>query len=78
MPKYIRCGHYVNDEICPCMECVSLSCRGCLELTEDSPFAVDTDKLCDAARRYCERGRTGADGEIYAAPKGSPCTIFDQ
>lgn len=65
MPKYVRCGHYLVEPICPCMECESIACRGCMDVPKDAPYTVDTDRLCDLARRYCERGRTGADGEVY-------------
>lgn len=69
MPKYVRCGHYEGDTQCPCVECESLECTGCLELPEDSPYAVDTDMLCAKARQYCNSGRTGIDCEVYVEEK---------
>lgn len=66
MPKFLHCGHY--GEKCPCRECdmytdmfdCPLSCQhhGLL-------YAVDTERLCDKARKYCESNRYDEDLEIY-------------
>lgn len=49
------CIHY--DGNCPCLLCskADVSCYGCLYAPDG--FAVDTEKLCDKARIYCESGR---------------------
>ena len=52
-----KCGHYSGN--CPCLLCQK-ECYGCSDAPEG--YAVDTEKLCDAAKAYCENGREeGAD-----------------
>ena len=53
MPKYEKCDHYGD---CPCITCDNEGCYGCLG-HENEGYAVDTDKLCEKARVYCESGR---------------------
>ena len=50
-----ECGHYGGE--CPCLSCN----KGC-SCNETAPagYDVDTDKLCEKAKAYCESGR-GAD-----------------
>lgn len=52
MPKYKHCSHY--EGCCPCLDCKIPCSYSCVRETE---IAVDTDKLCDKAKRYCESGR---------------------
>ena len=55
MPKYKECGHY--DGRCPCVAC-ERPCGGCFEHRgEGEGCTVDTDRLCKAAKLYCESGR---------------------
>lgn len=71
MPKFVRCGHYGEEERCPCIDCDSTICAGCYEAEEGlQPYAVNTDDLCEKAREYCLRGRTGIDAEIYTGGAG--------
>ncbi|MEG0471357.1 MAG: hypothetical protein RR588_03390 [Solibacillus sp.] len=66
MPKFLRCGHY--NETCPCLECDKYAdvfdCPiSCQQL--GIRYAVDTEKLCDKAKKYCESNRDNDDLEIY-------------
>lgn len=54
MPKYKECGRYECK--CPCVACEE-DCYGCVA-HECEEYAVDTDKLCERARAFCESGRT--------------------
>lgn len=47
-----ECGHYSGK--CPCLTCKK-ECSACLVVPDG--YAVDTDRLCNKAREYCERGR---------------------
>lgn len=52
-----NCAHYSGD--CPCLMC-DKDCN--CDHTAPKGYTVDTDKLCDAAKTYCENGREeGAD-----------------
>lgn len=52
MPKFDKCGHY--SDRCPCLDCRINCGYWCFNETE---CAVDTDKLCEKAKQYCESGR---------------------
>lgn len=52
MPKYQYCSHF--DGRCPCLNCKIRCGYRCLDETE---IAVDTDKLCERAKKYCESRR---------------------
>ena len=57
MALYKECGHYEGH--CPCFTCsdhYNGRCNGCLDAKSEG-YAVDTDKLCLAAKLYCEKGR---------------------
>ena len=57
MALYKECGHY--EGLCPCLTCTDRfqgRCEGCMA-TDYRLGAVDTDKLCLAAKQYCESGR---------------------
>lgn len=57
MAKYKMCPH--TEGICPCLHCKDFyyqRCGGCLD-TKCEEYAVDTDKLCEVAKAYCESGR---------------------
>jgi hypothetical protein len=57
MALYKECGHYGGS--CPCILCKDRCydrCGGCIG-TETEEYIVDTDKLCEAAKQYCESGR---------------------
>ena len=51
-----KSGHFDNG--CPCVRCAAKNCDGCQdEEVRKKGYAVDTDKLCPAAKEYCEGGR---------------------
>ena len=50
--KYKTCGYYNGQ--CPCFSC-NEPCA-CI-FHRDPDYVVDTDKLCDKAKKYCESGR---------------------
>lgn len=58
---YKKCGHYSDNGDCPCIKCpdeIYDRCEGtCINQTVAKGYAVDTSKLCDKARAYCESGR---------------------
>lgn len=47
-----ECGHYSGEF--PCLTC-NEECAAC-QVAPDG-YAVDTDRLCNRAREYCESGR---------------------
>jgi hypothetical protein len=47
-----ECGHYQRE--CPCLTCKK-ECAGCLVALDG--YVVDTDRLCEKAKAYCESGR---------------------
>lgn len=51
MPKFDKCGHI--DGRCPCLDCWTRCGYRC---TDETEIAVDTSKLCERARKYCESG----------------------
>ena len=57
MALYECCGKF--EGFCPCGHCKDFfadRCDGC-HGTAPEGYAVDTDKLCLAAKQYCESGR---------------------
>ena len=48
-----ECGHYSGE--CPCLTCKKKECSAC-QVAPDG-YAVDTDRLCEKAKAYCESGR---------------------
>nr|DAJ38255.1 MAG TPA: hypothetical protein [Caudoviricetes sp.] len=47
-----ECGHYSGE--CPCLTCKK-ECSACQ--VAPNGYAVDTDRLCEKAKAYCESGR---------------------
>lgn len=53
--KYERCEHVGAK--CPCIKCDKDCCKN---YEDDEHNAIDTDILCEKARKYCESGREGS------------------
>ncbi len=59
--KFQKCNHY--DGKCPCLKCENTGvCMACNDTeVHKAGFAVETENLCEAARKYCESGRKLSD-----------------
>ena len=47
-----------HDGKCPCLTCEDEHCRACIG-TGAGKYGVDTNRLCNKARDYCESWRDG-------------------
>ncbi len=59
--KFKKCDHY--DGKCPCLKCPEEPiCIGCHDPEiNKAGFAVETENMCEKARKYCESGREAGE-----------------